>query len=59
MCSFPKGIRVAALVSGGFLPENVRGGTLEGFIHECDWYATFCGLAGVDVHDDKAAAAGE
>lgn len=52
------GIRVAALLAGGALPEAVRGGTLEGFIHEADWYATFCYLAGVDPTDDAAAEAG-
>jgi len=30
----------------------MRGTKLEGFIHGCDWYATFCGLAGVDPSDD-------
>ena len=45
------GIRVAALLNGGFLPATVRGKTLEGFIHEADWYHTFCRLAGVQVSD--------
>jgi len=41
------GVRVAALLSGGALPPAVRGSKLQGFIHEADWYATFCHLAGV------------
>ena len=52
------GIRVAALLSGGFLPAHARGQTLEGFIHEADWFSTFCHLAGVPPHDARAAAAG-
>eukprot|EP01047_Picozoa_sp_COSAG01_P020439 COSAG01_NODE_1163_length_11454_cov_3.546808_14_plen_219_part_00 len=49
---------MAALVSGGFLPAHHRGTTLEGFVHECDWYATFCRLAGVEAFDQRAAIAG-
>jgi arylsulfatase I/J len=49
---FEGGIRVAAFVSGGFLPSAVRGSKLEGYIHIADWYATFCGLAAVDPSDD-------
>jgi len=48
------GIRVAALLNGGFLPNNRRGKVLEGFIHEADWYATFCHLAGINPHDKAA-----
>ena len=44
MNNWEGGIRVAALVNGGFLPDHVRGQTLGGFIHEADWYATFCRL---------------
>eukprot|EP01060_Flectonema_neradi_P015829 TRINITY_DN22473_c0_g1_i1.p1 TRINITY_DN22473_c0_g1~~TRINITY_DN22473_c0_g1_i1.p1 ORF type:complete len:537 (+),score=95.68 TRINITY_DN22473_c0_g1_i1:45-1613(+) len=52
------GVRAAALLSGGFLERvGVKpGGTLEGFIHECDWWATFCYAAGVSPDDSKAAA---
>ena len=46
-----------AFVSGGFLPEKMRGQKTEGYIHLADWYGTFCGLAGVDPTDKKAAAA--
>jgi hypothetical protein len=33
------GVRVAALVSGGFLPDHVRGTKLQEPIHEADWCA--------------------
>lgn len=39
------------------MPDHVRGSKLEGFIHEADWYATFCHLAGIDPTDHAAAAA--
>jgi len=47
------GTRVAAFVSGGFVPPSIRG-TRSGdkFVHVSDWYATFCALAGVDPRND-------
>ncbi|XP_065839147.1 arylsulfatase B-like isoform X2 [Oscarella lobularis] len=51
------GVRVNAFVSGGFVPESMRGKKLNGSIAVCDWYATFCHFAGVDPSDAKAAAA--
>ena len=51
------GVRVNAFVSGGYLPESMRGKKTEGYIHIADWYATFCSLAGVDPTDQKAAKA--
>ena len=48
------GIRVNAFVSGGFLPEAMRGKKTEAYIHGADWYATFCALAGVDPADERA-----
>ncbi len=57
MTDWQGGIRVNAFVSGGFLPEKMRGQKTEGYIHLADWYGTFCGLAGVDPTDKKAAAA--
>jgi arylsulfatase I/J len=51
------GVRVNAFVSGGYLPENMRGQKTEEYIHIADWYATLCALAGVDPTDDKAAKA--
>ena len=49
------GIRGNAFVSGGYLPEAMRGQKTDGYIHLADWYGTFCGLAGVDPKDTKAA----
>ena len=50
---FEGGTRVVAFVSGGFLPRAVRGTThTDGPMHICDWYATFCALAGCDPSDD-------
>jgi len=46
------GVRVAAFVSGGFLPSAVRGTVIDGYVHVCDWYATFAYLAGVDPTDN-------
>ena len=51
------GVRVNAFVSGGFLPEAMQVTKTEGYIHLADWYGTFCGLAGVDATDARAAAA--
>ena len=55
MSDWQGGIRGNAFVSGGLLPEAVRGTKTEGYIHLADWYGTFCGLAGVDPTDTKAA----
>eukprot|EP00048_Salpingoeca_helianthica_P005368 m.87064 g.87064 ORF g.87064 m.87064 type:complete len:531 (-) comp13577_c0_seq2:23-1615(-) len=55
---FEGGIRSNAFVSGGFLPDAVRGTTQNGIVHIADWYHTFCGLAGVDPTDHAAARAG-
>eukprot|EP00049_Salpingoeca_infusionum_P001522 m.48939 g.48939 ORF g.48939 m.48939 type:complete len:549 (+) comp11071_c0_seq2:65-1711(+) len=52
------GIRVNAFVSGGFVPESLRGTRQEGIVHVADWYATFAALAGVDPTDHTAAASG-
>ena len=52
------GVRVPAFVAGGFLPAASRGAALGGFVASEDWYPTFCGLAGVDPADERAAAAG-
>jgi hypothetical protein len=54
------GVRANALVNGGLLPPAVRGSKLAGvhsYIHLCDFWATFLGLAGVDASDPKAAQA--
>jgi len=52
------GIRVNAFASGGAIPHSKRGTKLDDYIHVADWYATFCAIAGVDMHDEKAEAAG-
>jgi len=49
---FEGGVRVAAFVSGGFVPVARRGAAADGYIHLCDWYATLSRLAGVDPTDD-------
>ena len=51
------GVRVNAFVTGGYLPEKMRGQKTDGYIHLADWYATLCGLAGVDPTDEEAAKA--
>lgn len=51
------GVRVNAFVSGGFLPEKMRGQKTEEYIHIADWFATFCYLAGIDPKDERAAKA--
>ena len=51
------GIRAPGVVSGGWLPTAAAGTVVDGLIHLCDWYATFCALAGVDPFDTKAAKA--
>jgi arylsulfatase I/J len=51
-------VRGNGLVSGGLLPAARRGATEAGLIEIADWYATFCGLAGVPAADPRAAAAG-
>ena len=54
---FEGGIRVNAFVSGGFLPESVRGTKLDSMIHIVDWYLTFAKLGGLEKVDDPWAAA--
>jgi len=46
------GVRVAAFISGGFLPSVVRGSTSNIVVHIADWYPTICVLAGVSGKDD-------
>ena len=52
------GIRVSAVISGGFLPPARRGKIESGLISHWDMYATYCALMDVDPADDKAAKAG-
>lgn len=51
--SWEGGMRVAAFVSGGLVPENLRGTTSDERLHIVDWYPTFCKMAGVDPTDDS------
>lgn len=46
-------MRVSAFVSGGLVPEALRGTTSGVRMHIVDWYPTFCKLAGVDPNDDS------
>ena len=39
-------------MSGGLLPPAMRGTNISSPIHICDWYSTFCGLAGVNAADN-------
>jgi len=55
---FEGGIRVNSFVSGGLLPASMRGSASQQYVHLADWYGTLCYLAGVDVLDEAAAAAG-
>jgi len=52
MTSWEGGMRVAAFVSGGFVPSQLRGTVSELRIHIADWYPTLCNLVGVDPTDD-------
>lgn len=49
------GIRAASFISGGFVPEKVRGTSDNRLIAAWDWYSTFAALAKVDPTDYKAA----
>eukprot|EP00948_MAST-09A_sp_MAST-9A-sp1_P003988 g3988.t1 len=46
------GMRVASFVSGGFIPDSLRGSSNNHTLHIVDWYATFAKLAGADPRDD-------
>ena len=49
--NFEGGVRTPAVVSGGLLPPAQRGKVSDGVAHIVDFYATFCGLAGVAAAD--------
>ena len=56
---FDGGMRVAAFISGGFVPPALRGTTnSHTFMHIADWYPTLCGLAGADPTDNVKGADG-
>ena len=46
------GVRAAAFVSGGLIPNAMRGTESHVVMHIADWYSTFCFLAGVSHSDD-------
>ena len=48
---FDGGTRTVALVSGGFVPAHLCGGTFDGLMHVADWYATLSSIVGVDPSD--------
>lgn len=41
---FEGGVKVPAFVSGGFVPENVRGSTSRELYHVTDWLPTIVGI---------------
>lgn len=45
------GIRPAAFVSSPLLPQEARGRTFHGIVHETDWLPTFAALAGLVIDD--------
>eukprot|EP00912_Choanoflagellata_sp_UC4_P000209 UC4_evm2s134 len=61
MHNWQGGIRVNAWVSGGLIATqypHMVGKKLDGLVSIADYYATVCGIAGVDPTDHRAAAAG-
>lgn len=56
--NYEGGVRTNAFISGGLVPAAKRGTTHDDILTCWDWYATFCGLAGVSPADLPAAAAG-
>jgi len=57
MNNWEGGIRGNSFVSGGFIPEKMRGTKYSGLVTVWDWYSTFCAFAGVDPTDHRAALA--
>jgi len=53
------GTRVTAFLSGGYLPEHVRGTKTSSLVHVADWWPTMCSLAGIENCTDKARFAGD
>lgn len=48
-------MRLAAVISGGYLPSPLRNTSFRGLVHVSDWMPTLCALAGADAHDAPAA----
>jgi len=56
---FEGGLRLNSFVSGGIIPQKMRGTHLDiGYMHVADWYATFVALGGGEMYDELAAKAG-
>lgn len=49
---FDGGVRLAAALAGGALPDHASETTFDGVVHVSDIYPTVCALAGVDASDD-------
>lgn len=56
--AFEGGVRCIEFVAGGFLPPALYGPVNHANIHVADWYATLCGLYGIDALDRRSAAVG-
>lgn len=52
--NFEGGIRAPTFISGGYLPEDVRGVPFEHMFHIADWYATFAHIVEIDPTDKVA-----
>lgn len=48
---FEGGVRTVAALGGGVLPESLRGQRSSSYMHESDWYASLCHLAGVSSRE--------
>ena len=48
------GTRVTAFLSGGYLPEHVRGTKTSSLVHVADWWPTMCSLAGIKDCTDRS-----
>eukprot|EP00040_Diaphanoeca_grandis_P035337 m.221881 g.221881 ORF g.221881 m.221881 type:complete len:651 (+) comp33356_c7_seq1:26-1978(+) len=46
------GTRTAAFITGGLIPQHLRGTTNDALFYITDWYPTFSNLAGVDPTDN-------
>ena len=48
------GFRIAAFMTGGYVPRNVRNTFSNVVLHLCDWYVTFARQAGMSTADPTA-----
>ena len=51
---FEGGIRVPAVVAGGWLPSVLRGASYSGLVHMADWYPTIAAAAGLPIRDHRS-----